>query len=157
MDYELFLQNKLDRNSLGELIEQYVTESVVEKASFQCNEEEIVIGSRFFTLHLEIEDISDITFVRQHYNLDVNVCIRTQLFGSTFSEGIEQIFNIISKLIKHTEGNLLFLEDGSTQLLRMENGLLAVNNRLDEYQTKYLTPSLLLLLDRPYIEKELSS
>ncbi|MGE6575798.1 hypothetical protein [Paenibacillus xylanexedens] len=157
MDYELFLQNKLDRNSLGELIEQYVTESVVEKASFQCNEEEIVIGSRFFTLHLEIEDISDITFVRQHYNLDVNVCIRTQLFGSTFSEGIEHIFRIISKLIKHTEGNLLFLEDGSTQLLRMENGLLVVNNRLDEYQTKYLTPSLLLLLDRPYIEKELSS
>ncbi|KLU52969.1 hypothetical protein NSQ20_05175 [Paenibacillus sp. FSL K6-1122] len=157
MDYEIFLQSKLDRNSLGKLIEQYVTESVVEKASFQSNAEEIVIGSRFFTLHLEIEDISDITFVRQHYNLDVNVCIRTQLFGSTFSEGIEHIFSIISKLIKHTEGNLLFLEDGSTQLLRMENGLLVVNNRLDEYQTKYLTPSLLLLLDRPYIEKELSS
>jgi hypothetical protein len=157
MDYELFLQSKLDRNSLGKLIEQYVTESVVEKVSFQSNEEEIVIGSRFFTLHLEIEDISDITFVRQHYNLDVNVCIRTQLFGSTFSEGIEHIFRIISKLIKHTEGNLLFLEDGSTQLLRMEIGLLAVNNRLDEYQTKYLTPSLLLLLDRPYIEKELPS
>ncbi|PQP83262.1 hypothetical protein C0Q44_00580 [Paenibacillus sp. PCH8] len=157
MDYELFLQSKLDRNSLGELIEQYITESVVEKASFQSNEEEIVIGSRFFTLHLEIEDISDITFVRQHYNLDVNVCIRTQLFGSTFSEGIKHIFRIISKLIKHTEGNLLLLEDGSTQLLRMENGLLAVNNRLDEYQSKYLTPSLLLLLDRPYIEKELSS
>lgn len=157
MDYELFLQSKLDRNFLGKLIEQYVTESVVEKASFQSNAEEIVIGSRFFTLHLEIEDISDITFVRQHYNLDVNVCIRTQLFGSTFSEGIEHIFSIISKLIKHTEGNLLFLEDGSTQLLRMENGLLVVNNRLDEYQTKYLTPSLLLLLDRPYIEKELSS
>ncbi|WP_405143253.1 hypothetical protein MHI48_05190 [Paenibacillus sp. FSL H7-0942] len=157
MDYELFLQSKLDRNSLGKLIEQYVTESVVEKASFQSSEEEIVIGSSFFTLHLEIKDISDITFVRQHYNLDVNVCIRTQLFGSTFSEGIEHIFSIISKLIKHTSGNLLFLEDGSTQILRMENGLLAVNNRLDEYQTKYLTPSLLLLLDRPYIEKELSS
>lgn len=157
MDYELFLQSKLDRDSLGKLVEQYVTESVVEKASFQSNEEEIVIGSKFFTLHLEIEDISDITFVRQHYNLDVNVCIRTQLFGSTFSEGIEKIFNIISKLIKHNEGNLLFLEDGSTQLLRMENGLLAVNNQLDEYQTKYLTPSLLRLLDRPYIAKELSS
>lgn len=106
---------------------------------------------------LEIEDTSDITFVKKHYNLDVNVCIRTQVFGITFSEGIEHIFRIISKLIKYTEGNLLFLEDGSTQLLRMENGLLTVNNRLDEYQTKYLTSSLLLLLDRPYIEKELLS
>jgi hypothetical protein len=157
MDYELFLQSKLDRNSLGELIERYVTESVNEKASFQSNEDEIVIGCNFFMFLLEIEDISDITFVQQHYNLNVNVCIRTQLFGSTFSEGIEHIFRIISRLIKHTEGNLLFLEDGSTQLLRMENGLLTVNNQLDEYQTKYLTSSLLLLLDHPYIEKELSS
>ncbi|WP_340015845.1 hypothetical protein [Paenibacillus sp. FSL K6-1318] len=157
MDYELFLQSKLDHNSLGALIERYVTELVNEKASLQKNEDEIVIGCRFFTLFLEIEDISDITFVQQHYTLDVNVCIRTQLFGSTFSEGIEHIFRIISKLIKHTEGNLLFLEDGSTQLLRMENSLLTVNNQLDEYQTKYLTSSLLLLIDHPYIEKELSS
>ncbi|WP_342571963.1 hypothetical protein MKY85_04975 [Paenibacillus sp. FSL R5-0749] len=157
MDYELFLQSKLDHNSLGELIERYVTKLVNEKASFQINEDEIVIGCRFFTLFLEIEDISDITFVKKHYNLDVNVCIRTQLFGSTFSEGIEHMFRIISKLIKHTEGNLLFLEDGSTQLLRMENGLLTVNNRLDEYQTEYLTSKILLLLDRPYIKKELPS
>lgn len=157
MDYELFLRSNLDHNSLGKLLERYTTEFVNGSASFNSNDEEIVIGSDFFSLTLEIEDISDITFVQQHYNLDVNVSIRTQLFGSTFSEGIEYIFRIISKLMKHTEGNLLFLEDGSTQLLRMEKGLLTVNNQLDEYQTKYLTSSLLLLLDSPYVEKELSS
>ncbi len=157
MDYELFLRSNLDLNALGKLLRRYTSEFVNGSASFNSNDEEIVIGSDFFSLTLDIDDISDITFVQKHYNLDVNVCIRTQLFGSTFSEGIEHIFRIISKLIKHTEDNLLLLEDGSTQLLRMENGLLTVNNRLDEYQTKYLTSRLLLLLDRPYIEKELLS
>lgn len=161
MDFELFLRSNLDLNSLGKLLKRYTTEFVNGSAFFNSNDEEIVIGSDFFSLTLEIEDISDIAFVKKHYNLDVNVCIRLQLFGSTFYKGIEYTFRIISKLIKHTEGNLLFLEDGSTQLLRMKNGLLTVNNQLDEYQTKYLTKyltsSLLLLLDRPYIERELSS
>ncbi|MEI2281679.1 hypothetical protein [Paenibacillus polysaccharolyticus] len=157
MDYELFLQTKLDRKSLGELINQYVTETVKENSSLQINEDEIVVGCRFFTFFIEIEDISDITFVQKHYNLVLNVCIRIQLFGRTFNDGIGHLFKVISKLMKVTEGNLLFLEDGSTQLLRMENDLLAVNNQLDEYQTKYFTPSLLSILNYPYIEKELSS
>ncbi|MGF6355215.1 hypothetical protein ABIE27_003129 [Paenibacillus sp. 4624] len=157
MDYELFLQTKLDRKSLGELIHQYVTETVKENSSLQINEDEIVVGCRFFTFFIEIEDISDITFVQKHYNLVLNVCIRIQLFGRTFNDGIGHLFKVISKLMKDTEGNLLFLEDGSTQLLRMENGSLTVNNRLDKYQTKYFTPSLLSILNYPYIEKELSS
>ncbi|MEK3706485.1 hypothetical protein MKY87_20810 [Paenibacillus sp. FSL R7-0198] len=157
MDYELFLRANLDLNYLGKLLERHTIEFVNGSVSFNSNDEEIVIGSNFFTLTLEIEDISDIAFVRNYYNLDVNVCIRVQLFDNTFYEGLEHLFKIIGNLIGNTSGNLLFLENGSTQLLRMENGLLAVNNRLDEYQTKYLTPSLLLLLDHPYIEKELSS
>ncbi|WP_434752751.1 hypothetical protein [Paenibacillus amylolyticus] len=157
MDYELFLQTKLDRKSLGELINQYVTETVKENSSLQINEDEIVVGCRFFTFFIEIEDISDITFVQKHYNLVLNVCIRIQLFGRTFNDGIGHLFKVISKLMKDAEENLLFLEDGSTQLLRMENGSLTVNNRLDKYQTKYFTPSLLSILNYPYIEKELSS
>jgi hypothetical protein len=157
MDYELFLQTKLNRKSLVEMINQYVTETVKENSSLQINEDEIVVGCRFFTLFIEIEDISDITFVQKHYNLALNVCITIQLFGRTFNDGIGHLFKVISKLMKDTKGNLLFLEDGSTQLLRMEKGLLTVNNRLDEYQTKFFIPDLLRLLNHPYIEKELSS
>lgn len=73
MDYELFLQSNLDKKSLGEMLEIFTTELVNEKASFQSNDEEIVIGSKFFSLALEVEDISDIAFVRNHYKLDVNV------------------------------------------------------------------------------------
>ncbi|HBU84005.1 MAG TPA: hypothetical protein DEF35_20530 [Paenibacillus sp.] len=157
MDYELFLQSNLDKKSLGEMLEIFTTELVNEKASFQSNDEEIVIGSKFFSLALEVEDISDIDFVRNHYKLDVNVCIRVQLFGKVFYQGLELLFKVIGKLIRHINGNLLFLEDGSAQLLRMENGQLMVNNVLDEYQTKYLTSSLLRLLGCSYIESELSN
>lgn len=157
MDYELFLRSNVHNNSLGEMIERFTNEFVNKKASFNCNDEEIVIGSEFFSLALEIEDISDIAFVRNHYNLDVNVCIRVQLFGNTFYQGLELLFKVMGKLIRHIDGNLLFLEDGSAQLLRIENGQLIVNNALDQYQTKYLTTSLLSLLDRTYIEKELSN
>lgn len=156
MDFELFLLSDVDKNSLGELLERFTTEYANKKALLECNDVEIVIGSELFSLALEIEDISDINFVRNHYNLDVNICIRIQLFGNAFYQGLELLFKIMGRLIKHTNGNLLFLEDGSAQLLRMENGQLFVNNALDQYQTKYLTTSLLSLLECPYIEKELS-
>ncbi|MFB8372259.1 hypothetical protein [Paenibacillus taichungensis] len=154
MEYELFLKTNMDLNSLGELIRRYTVEFVDEEVSFHSNEEEIVIGVTFFSFFLEIEDISDIAFVRNHYNLDVNVCIRVQLYGSTFYKGIEKLFKVIGKLIRHINGNLLFLEDGSAQLLRMESGQLMVNNSLNQYQVKYLTSSLLCLLNCSYIEKE---
>ncbi|KOY13074.1 hypothetical protein [Paenibacillus xylanivorans] len=155
MDYELFLRSNLDLNSLGKLLQRYTTEFVNGSVSFNSNDEEIVIGSDFFSLTLEIEDISDIAFVKKHYNLDVNVCIRVQLYGSTFYKGIEKLFKVIGKLIRHVNGNLLFLEDGSAQLLRMESGQLMVNNSLNQYQVKYLTSSLLCLLNCSYVERGL--
>ncbi|MFD0588491.1 hypothetical protein ACFQZE_10795 [Paenibacillus sp. GCM10027627] len=157
MNYELFLQTNVGNHSLAELIERFTTEFANKKASFNCNDEEIVIGTELFSLALEIEDISDIAFVNNHYNLDINVCIRIQLFGNTLNQGLELLFKVMGKLIKHIDGNLLFLEDGSAQLLRIENGQLIVNNSLDQFQIKYFTTSLLSLLERPYIEKELSN
>ena len=156
MDCELFLHSNISYKSLGEMLERITNEFVNQKVSVNLNEEEIYIGSEYFSLALEIEDISDIAFVRNHYNLDVNVCIRVQLFGKTFYAGLELLFKIIGKLMKQIDGNLLFLEDGSDQLLRKENGKLIINNDLNQYQAKYLTTSLLCLLDHPYIEGTLS-
>lgn len=71
--------------------------------------------------------------------------------GVIFYKGIENLFKVIGKLIRYINGNLLFLEDGSAQLLRMESGQLMVNNSLNQYQVKYLTSSLLCLLNCSYI------
>ena len=155
MDFELFLESNLSCKSLAEVIQKKIIDTLNEKISVHNDEEEIVIGTEYFSLAFEIEDISDITFVRNHYNLDVNVCIRVQLFGDTFYQGLESLFKIMGKIMKHCGGNLLFLENGSDQLLRKENGQLIVNNDLDQYQIKYLTTGLLSLLDHPYIEEKL--
>ncbi|AIQ32169.1 hypothetical protein P40081_31630 [Paenibacillus sp. FSL P4-0081] len=155
MDFELFLESKLSCSALAEVIEKIIIKILNEKVSVYSDEEEIVIGTEYFSLALELEDISDISFVRSHYDLDVNISIRVQLFGDTFYQGLEALIKIIGKLIKQYGGNLLFLENGSDQLLRKENGQLIVNSDLDQYQIKYFTPSLLSLLDYAYIEEKL--
>ncbi|OAB42113.1 hypothetical protein [Paenibacillus glacialis] len=155
MDFELFLESNLSCKSLAEVIEKIIINILNEKVSIHNDEEEIVIGTEYFSLALELEDISDINFVRNHYDLDVNICIRGQLFGNTFYQGLESLFKVMGKFIKQCGGNLLLLENGSDQLLRKENGQLIVNSDLDQYQIKYLTPSLLSLLDHSYIEEKL--
>ncbi|MFE0558483.1 hypothetical protein ACFW1P_21440 [Paenibacillus sp. NPDC058910] len=157
MDCELFLESNLSSKSLAEIIQKIVAESVNQNVSLHNNEEEIVISTEFFSLALEIDDISDIAFVRNHYNLNVNQCIRIQLFGNTFYQGLEYLFKVIGKIMNKIDGNLLFLENGSDQLLRKENGQLIVNNDLNQYQKRYLTKSLLGLLDHSYIEDRLSN
>ena len=155
MDYELFLSSNLSCNSLADIIRSKIAGSVNEDITVHINEEEIVIGIKYFSLALEIKDISDITFIRRHYDLDVNVCIRVQLFGSTFYQGMEVLFKVIGDLMRQLGGNLLFLENGSDQLLRKENGQLMVNSDLDQYQVKYLTKGLLSFLGRSYIKEKL--
>lgn len=157
MDYELFVESHINKKSLADTTEKIVKETVGEKVTMQSDEEEIIIGNKYFSLTFEMEDISDIAFVRNHYRLDINVCIRVELYGDTFYQGLELLFKVIGKLMKQTVGNLLFLENGSDQLLRKENGQLIVQNNLDQYQKRYLTQSLLSLLDYSYIEKRLSN
>ncbi|PAD73229.1 hypothetical protein [Paenibacillus campinasensis] len=156
MDFELFLESNFSCKPLAEIIEKTIVNLLNEKVSIQNDEEEIVIGTDYFSLALELEDISDINFVRTHYDIDIDICIRVQLFGNTFDQGIKSLFKVIGSLLKQCGGNLLFLENGSDQLLRRENGQLIVNSDLDQYQIKYLTPNLLSLLDHSYIEGELS-
>lgn len=155
MDYELFLSSNLSCKSLAEIIRSIIVGSVNEEITVHISEEEIDIGIKYFSLALEIEDISDIAFIRRHYDLYVNVCIRVQLFGNTFYQGIEVLFKVIGNLMRQVGGNLLFLENGSDQLLRNENGQLIVNSDLDQYQVKYLTKSLLSFLEHSYIKEKL--
>lgn len=77
------------------------------------------------------------------------------MFGNTFDQGIKSLFKVIGKLIEQSGGNLLFLENGSDQLLKKENGQLIVNSDLDQYQIRYLTPNLINLLNHSYIEGKL--
>ena len=155
MDYELFLSSNFSCKSLAEIIRSIIVESVNEETTVHISEEEIVIGIKYFSLALEIEDISDIAFIRRHYDIDVNVSIRVQVFGNTFRQGLEVLFKVIGNLMRQVGGNLLFLENCSDQLLRKENGQLIINSDLDQYQEKYLTKGLLSFLEHSYMKEKL--
>ncbi|MBO2946020.1 hypothetical protein JJQ72_18740 [Paenibacillus sp. F411] len=155
MDFELFLGFNVSHTKLAEVIEETMVEILKQKASLHINEDEIMLGTECFSLAIEIEDISDINFVRNHYDLEVSICIRVQLYGKTSKKGLEALFIIMGNLMKQFEGNLLLLENGSAQLLRKENGKLFVNNDLDQYQIKYFNADIISLLDHSYTEKKL--
>ncbi|WP_339310601.1 hypothetical protein [Paenibacillus sp. FSL M7-0896] len=156
MNFELFLESDLNVESLSEVIREIICTDLNEEVSVHNDEEEIVIGTEYFALALELVDISDINFVRNHYQIDVNICIRVQLFGNTLDQGLEILLKFIGKILKQYVGNLLFLEDGSDQLIRKQNGQLIINSDLNQYQVKYLTPSLLNLLDHSYVKEKLT-
>lgn len=126
MVYELFVESPLPYQSLADMIQKQLIEVLNDNVSIHIDEEEIIIGTEFFPFALEIDDISDITFIKEHYKLNVNVCIRVQLFNQTFVQGLEYLFKVIGKLMKRVPGNLLFLENGSEQILRKENSKLIV-------------------------------
>ncbi|MFD1905331.1 hypothetical protein ACFSQ7_16620 [Paenibacillus rhizoplanae] len=139
---------------MAEIIREIICTELNEEVSVHNDEEEIVIGTEYFALALELVDISDIKFVRNHYQIDVSICIRVQLFGNTLDQGLEIMFKVIGKILKTVCWEpLVFLEDGSDQLIRKENGQLIINSDLNQYQIKYLTQSLLNLLDHSYVKE----
>ncbi|SFC83045.1 hypothetical protein SAMN04488168_11061 [Bacillus sp. 491mf] len=156
MDCELFLLSDLSHKSLGQEIESISKKILNEDVTIKENTEEIHIAYKYFSMDIEIEDISDIEFIRSHYELNVNKSIRVLIFGNTFNEGLNVLFKVIGKLMNRFEMNLLLLENGSDQLIRKENDILIVNTELDQYQSNYLSKKLLELLDYPYIERKLS-
>ncbi|GGI18061.1 hypothetical protein [Gottfriedia solisilvae] len=156
MECELFLSSKLSHKALGEVLESIVKSMLNEEIFVTDNVDEIHIACKYFSMDIEIEDISDLSFVGSHYELYVNKTIRILVFGNSFKLGLNYLFEVIGKLIKVVKGNLLLLENGSDQLIRKEKDILVINSELNEYQSKYLSKNLIKLLDYPYIEKKLS-
>lgn len=57
MDYELFVESPLPYQSLADMIRKQLIEVLNNKVSIHIHEEEIIIGTEFFSLALEIDDI----------------------------------------------------------------------------------------------------
>ncbi len=57
MDYELFLESPLPYQSIADIIRKQLIEVLNHKVSIHIDAEEIIIGTEFFSLALEIDDI----------------------------------------------------------------------------------------------------
>ncbi|MGN7942130.1 hypothetical protein [Virgibacillus sp. 6R] len=64
MDYELFAESPLPYQSLADMIRKQLIKIVNDNVSIRTDEEEIIIGTEFFSLALEIDDISKINTIK---------------------------------------------------------------------------------------------
>jgi hypothetical protein len=155
MDCELLLVSNLGPEALKRTIYNIVSETVKDKVTNYENFSRL--SCRYFTIDIETEDITSIDFLREEYDMKINTEISVQLFGKTFYEGLEVLFQTIGKILKSFNPDMVFLENGTDQLFRKENDTVIVNTNLDQYQKNYLSNRIIDSLKYPYIEKDLSN
>ena len=88
----------------------------------------VYIGCEFFSMNIEIEDISDLGFIMDNYGLKLNLCIDFRVYNKTFSTGVMHMLETIGKILSQIQGDILLLSNNSTQVLRREKEVLYVNN-----------------------------
>ncbi|WP_254329023.1 hypothetical protein [Paenibacillus sp. MZ03-122A] len=153
MDCALFLVSNLDYEVLKRTIYKIVGETVTENVTYYENYSRL--SCKYFTMDIETEDITSIDFLREEYQMEIDTEIGIQLFGKTFEEGLEVLFQIFSGILIAFNPDMVFVENGTDQLFRKENDTVIINTELDQHQKKYLSSTLINLLRLPYLYKEL--
>ncbi|WP_374966081.1 hypothetical protein [Lysinibacillus sp. RS5] len=87
--------------------------------------------------------------------MEIDTEVGIQLFGKTFEEGLEVLFQIFGEILIAFNPDMVFIENGSDQLFRKENHTVIINSDLDQYQKKYLSSKLINHLKTPFIYKQL--
>ncbi len=154
MDCTLFLVIHFDQDILKRKIYNIVCEAVEDVVTDYQNFSRL--SCRYFTLDIETEDIISLDFLREEYRMEINAEIGIQLFGNTFAKGIEVLFNIFGNILMDFNPDMVFVENGTDQIFRKENGTVIINTKLDEYQEKYLANNI-NLLRLPHIYQDLSN
>ncbi|MNI50559.1 hypothetical protein D3C73_1052260 [compost metagenome] len=153
MDCTLFLVSNLDQETLKKTIYDIVCNTVEDQVT--NNENFSTLSCEYFTFFIETENIIMIDEVREEYGLGINAEIDIQLFGKTFEEGIEVLFNIFGNILVAFNPDMVFVENGTDQIFRKENATVIINTKLDQYQKKYLSNKIITLLQFPFIFQEL--
>lgn len=129
MEYELFLFSTYDAEHIAKMLIDSGESVDFEMKVYEGSR--IYIGCDFFSMNVEIEDISDLEFIRDNYGLKVNLCIDFQVYNKTFSTGLIQMLKIIGRMLSQIQGDVLLLSNNSTQVLKRERDVLYVNNSED--------------------------
>lgn len=153
MDCTLFLVTNLDQEMLKKVLYNLVSEAVKDKVTYYPDLSSI--SCKYFILDIETEDIISLDFLREEYQMEINSEIRIQLFGKLFEEGLEVLFKIIGEILKVSNPDMVFIENGTDQLFRKENDTIIINRKLKQYQKRYLSDKIINLLRIPYICREL--
>ncbi|WP_341281080.1 hypothetical protein [Paenibacillus sp. FSL H8-0537] len=155
MDCALFLVSNLDIETLKRTIYNIVCEIIKDKVTVTNHENFSRLSCKYFTMDIEIDDITSIDYIREEYKMEINAEIGIQLFGKTLEEGLDVLFQIFGNILIEFNPDMVFVENGTDQLFRKENDNVIINTDLDQYQKKYLSSKLINYLKTPFIYKEL--
>ncbi|MCL6601560.1 MAG: hypothetical protein K6T94_01705 [Paenibacillus sp.] len=126
MEYELFLFSTYEAEYIAKMLIDSDKTLDFEMKVYEGSR--VYIGCNFFSMNIEIEDISDLGFIMDNYGLKVNLCIDFQVYNKTFSTGLMHMLETIGKILSQIQGDILLLSNNSTQVLRREKEVLYVNN-----------------------------
>ncbi|MNN80272.1 hypothetical protein D3C81_1969890 [compost metagenome] len=86
------------------------------------------------------------------YGVNTDVFISIQFITRTFDIGWLKLLEVIGKLLRLNDQDLVVEDDSTYPLLKRIKGSLFINSNLDEYRTWYMTTENLALLEYPYEE-----
>uniref|UniRef100_A0AAE9L946 Uncharacterized protein n=1 Tax=Paenibacillus polymyxa TaxID=1406 RepID=A0AAE9L946_PAEPO len=166
MDYRLSIGSNLSREALGKFLYNMICEVLVMEINFYevevkdwSDTRQVSISCTYFSISINLDDEDDYLERFREMNLedhgvDTNVLISIQFVSRTFDIGWLKILEVIGKLLRLNDQDLVVEDDSSYPLLKRIKGRLFINNNLDEYQTRYITKENLELLNYPYLEKD---
>ena len=126
MEYELFIYSTYNA--------EYIANRLIlsdESLKYEMKVYEgsrIYLGCELFSMNIEIEDISNLDFIKESYGVNVNLCIDFQVYNKTYRLGIRKMLKVIGAVLSQIQGDALLLSNGSTEVLRKEKEDLFVNN-----------------------------
>ncbi|MCA1292203.1 hypothetical protein LBW89_04115 [Paenibacillus sp. alder61] len=164
MDFSLNIGFDLPKEGLGKLLYNMMFEVLfVELIDYEAEVwnhsygQEVSVGCTYFSMSIDLEDEDDyMERYRQAnleaYGVDTNVFISIQFKSYIFEIGWVKFLEVIEKLLRLNNLDLLVLDHTSYPLFKRVQGRLLINNHLD-YRTWFVTKENLALLNYPYEEE----
>ncbi|QDY83597.1 hypothetical protein FQU75_09370 [Paenibacillus polymyxa] len=166
MDFRLSIGSNLSSEALRKLLNNMICEVLVMEMNLYevevkdwSDTQQVSISCTYFYISINLDDEDEYLERFREMNLedhgvDTNVLISIQFVSRTFDIGWLKLLEVIGKLLRLNDQDLVVEDDSSYPLLKRIKGRLFINNNLDEYQTRYITKEILELLNYPYLEED---
>ncbi|MCM3292088.1 hypothetical protein M3661_18350 [Paenibacillus sp. MER 180] len=165
MDFRLSVGSNLPKEELGKLLYNMIYEVLfVELINYEAEvwdrtgTQYVSIGCTYFSMSINLDDEDDYTerfrdMNHEAYGVNTNVLISIQFITRTFDIGWLKLLEVIGKLLRLNNLDLVVEDHTTYPLLKRDKGRLFINSSLD-YRTWYMTTENLALLNYPYQEED---
>ncbi|KQO08493.1 hypothetical protein [Paenibacillus sp. Leaf72] len=164
MDFSLCIGSNVPKEELRKLLYNMICEVLfVELIDYEAevwdwsDTQRVRIGCIYFSMSINLEDEDD--YIERYrkanfeaYGVDTNVFISIQFISRTFDIGWLKLLEVIEKLLRLNNLDLVVEDHTTYPLLKRMKGRLLINSNLD-YRTWFMTKENLALLNYPYEEE----